>query len=145
MNSTTQVTFKTVHQVKQKLTVICSLVEQHFQRAEKVLLLVPNEAAARYLDQLLWSHPPESFLPHTISSRPIAAAIVISQEAQNLNQAQVLINLCPAISPIAGEFKQVFELFDCTDSAKEELSKKRLEAYQQLGYAVTVEEIAALV
>jgi DNA polymerase-3 subunit chi len=133
----TQVTFWHVTDVKTKLALIASLVQRHFIHGERILVLVPNEAAARYVDGLLWSHPAEGFLPHAVSERPLNAAILITTTPQNLNQAQVLINLCPGMSPITQEFQHVHDLLDETDSAKHALATQRLATYQQAGYAVS--------
>lgn len=136
--TTTQVTFWRVTDVKAKLALISSLVQRHFIKAERVLILAPNEAAAKYVDTLLWTHPPEGFLPHAVSDRPLNAAILITTVHQNLNQAQVLLNLCPDISAIANEVTQVYDLLDETDAVKNALAQQRKAKYEQAGFSVSL-------
>lgn len=132
-----QVTFWRVKDTKTKINLIPSLVQRHFVRGEKILLIVPNEAAARYIDSLLWSHPAESFLPHAVSERPLNAAVLITTLQQNLNQSKVLVHLCPQVSPLVQTFDQVHDIMDETDSAKHALALARLEAYQLAGHLIT--------
>lgn len=133
------ITFWQVTDVKQKLGLICQLVQQHFLQAERVLIAVPNDAAARFVDQLLWTSPPDSFIPHAVTAAPLAAAVVITCAPHNLNQAQILINLCPGISPFLEEFRVVHELMDETDSSKQQLSLERKALYEATGKTITIE------
>lgn len=137
------VTFWRVTSVKGKLALISSLVQQHFIRAERVLVIVPNDAAARYVDTLLWSQPAEGFVPHAVSERPLNAAVLITTTHLNLNQASILINLCPEVCPITNEFRQVHDLLDETDNAKHALAKQRLAAYHQAGYSIINQQSVA--
>ena len=141
MHTHTQVTFWQVANNQEKLATVCRLAHIHFARAERILIVAPNEAATHYLDQLLWTSPAESFLPHTVSVHPIAAAVVITTVLQNLNQAKILMNLCPVASAFAKEFREVHELLDKTDPSKYQLSKDRHHAYQTWGLDLRVESV----
>ncbi len=131
------ITFWRVTDPKQKVTCVCHLVNRFFQQAQRQLILVPNAAAADYLDKLLWRFPKESFIPHAIASEPLNAAVVITTTKANLNHASVVINLCSEASPLYPGVVQIHELLDSTDPGKEQASHQRKAAYQQLGCAVT--------
>lgn len=140
----TRINFWQVADNRQKLELICALTHQHFVRKERLLITVPNETAARYVDQLLWSSPPESFLPHVTSEKPIAAAVVITTGEQNLNQASILLNLCPTASAQAANFSQVHELLDSTSPDKEQLSRQREAIYRSAGHLIEIMQPRAI-
>ncbi len=132
------VTFWQVMDSKQKVGCVCQLVHLHFHQAQRQIITVPNQQAAEYLDRMLWHYPKESFVPHAITTAPLAAAVVITTAQANLNEAQVLINLCAGVSPVSHTVGLVHELWDKTDAAKEELSRQRHVAYETAGYTVTI-------
>lgn len=141
MTTQTVVYFWIVRDVQKKLATVCHLVSRHFTRKERVLITTPGIQAAQYVDQLLWSTPPESFIPHAISTSPLEAAVVITypeetsgQGVGNPNQAQVIINLCSTISPLAGQTPCLHELYDQTDPEKQRLSQVRYAAYEAAGF-----------
>ncbi len=135
--SKSQVTFWQVNDAQSKLTCVCQLIYRHFQQAQRQLITVPSQAAAEYLDKVLWRYPPEAFIPHAISTTPVPAAIVITTASENLNNATVLINLCPTPSPLVHNVALVHELLDCSDPSKQQASRQRFAAYQEQGHNVS--------
>lgn len=121
-----------------KLRRIGASVEYYFLKKNRVLITVPSDAAASYLDDFLWKQPKESFLPHTVSQEPSSEEVVITTMQVNLNEADVLINLCSELSPIAKEFKTVFELWDETSQSRRENSEEKFKAYEASGYEVAL-------
>lgn len=139
----TIVYFWVVRDVQKKLSTVCHLAGRHFVRKERILITTPSLSAARYVDELLWGNPPDSFVPHAISTTHLDAAVVITYPeegaadgliTQNPNQARVVINLCPTISSLAGSVTCVHELFDQTDAEKQRLSQVRYAAYEAAGF-----------
>ncbi len=128
------ITFWQVLDAKQKVNCVCQLVHKHFHQAQRQIIMVPNQQAAEYIDKLLWKHPSEAFVPHVVATEPLPAAVVITTTQCNLNQAQVVINLCPDINPAFESATIVHELWDKTDPSKEQLSQKRYQMYQQTGF-----------
>jgi DNA polymerase III subunit chi len=126
---TPRVIFISVKDNNSKLNVICQTVQNLFIQKKAVLILVPNEEAASYVDQLLWRLPEESFLPHRIAFNPTNEPVVITTKAENMNQAHVLFNLCPNASPIYRDFETIYELDDRTHPTKEQLSQQRKAFY----------------
>lgn len=119
-----------------KLQRLCHIVQDVFLSKENLLIIVPSDEVAAYIDQLLWRLPEESFLPHVIANGPIKERVVITTAASNLNQADTLLNLCPTIPANAKDFQTIYELLDLTHPTKEDLSRKRIEAYQAAGSQV---------
>lgn len=119
-----------------KLRRLGASIEYYFLKKKRILITVPSEAAAEYIDDFLWKQPKESFLPHAYSKNDEGSEVVITTEQKNSNQANVLINLCPGQSTILDQFETVYELWDETDEKRKEQSRLKFEAYQSSGHEV---------
>lgn len=125
--------FLNVKTPQDKLSALCRSVHTHFEKGERVVIQVPNEEAARFIDLLLWKSPPESFIPHCISFIPANEQIVITTAEGNVNQAQVLVNLRSEIPTNPTVYALIYELYDTTHPDKEQLSLKKQQGYHALG------------
>lgn len=115
---------------QQKLSLITETAERLFLEGKRIQIIAPNDEALRYLDELLWSYKPESFLPHAIASSRSPEALVLTKELSNLNQADVLINLLPV--PVSTPFSFVYDLLDETTPQKKELADAKVKAWAEL-------------
>jgi len=126
-----KVIFFRVSDNQTKVSRICTTIQKHFEKGEKVLVILPNQEAEKYFDDLLWKIPPESFLPHTRASKPCQARIVVTEVQKNLNQSTVLWNLCPEVSPLYDQFEMIYELLDETSKEKAKQSTNKIAAYKE--------------
>jgi len=132
----TQIYFIRVTDNISKVQKLCSLVSSHFTKKDKVLITVPSNEAAVYLDQLLWKIPEESFVPHSIAHSTTKEQVVITTTLSNINQASILINLSGNLHPNPGSAALIYELLDMTSREKEAVSRQKQEAYRQAGHHV---------
>lgn len=116
-----------------KMRRLCEGVHHHYLQNHKVLITVATPEVATYVDELLWRHPKESFLPHQIASGKVTSTIAITTKQENVNQAEVLFNLCPNASPIWQSFHTIYELMDKTHPEKLRQSEERKETYRKMG------------
>lgn len=123
------VVFIPVSTAEEKRNGLSRTVQQCFSQRKRILVLAPNREVAQYVDQLLWRHPPESFVPHTIAQKAIRHPVVITTERANLNRAQVIFNLSQTPLPITAKFETIYELYDTTSPQKEQLSRSRKAHY----------------
>lgn len=130
MNSVVFLHVKDNH-AKQKM--LFGAIQNKFEQQKRILIAVPNDQAAQYMDQLLWQFLPESFLPHCITLEPTDEPIAITTLHKNLNQASILFNLCPEISTLHSQFETIYELLDATRPDKLSLSQKRQQDYVKAG------------
>ena len=130
-----EIRFITVKDLPGKRAAIFHLIYQQFQENTPILITVPSEEAAQYLDHLLWGYLPESFIPHSIEEQPCKSPVVITTVMQNLNEAPVLLNLCRSAAPISFPFTTIYELWDETDPGKKQLSEERYNSYHEQGYS----------
>jgi len=114
---------------KTKVGRLCERIKAHFQIGDRVLIMVPTQEAAGYIDDLLWRFPEDSFLPHRIISSPSNERLAITLGRENLNKATVLFNLLPTAFPQFEQYATLYELYDETHPSKAELSRQRLAAY----------------
>ena len=132
----TQVFFIRVNDNLSKIQKICTLVHSHFVKKDKVLIVVPSNEAALYLDHLLWKMPEESFIPHAIVHGTTKEQIAITTHLSNVNQASTLVNLLGNMHPNPGSVDKIYELLDLTSKEKEEISRQKQEAYRISGHLV---------
>ncbi len=94
-----------------------------------MLITVSGHEAAKYIDDLLWRMPEESFLPHSIIDSPSNEHIAITLSHENLNNASILFNLQTAPFAMFEQFSTLYEFYDESQPAKAELSQQRMKAY----------------
>lgn len=116
-----------------KLRRITSIVQQHFVKGERVFIIVPNDKAASFVDELLWKMPEDSFLPHSTAPCSSNERVVITEGSENPNQATIAINLRSEPIKEYGQFEKIYELFDQTEKDKERQSKQKILEYEKMG------------
>ncbi len=90
------------------------LVEKAYQSGQRILIRTQDESKASFLETLLWTYKPESWLPHgcDTGAEPSNQPILISSSGENLNQADiVLLTNGATLEEIKG-FKRCLNLFD---------------------------------
>lgn len=127
---TTKIVFFPVRTSSAKLAAIVKVAHAHFERSEPLLFLVPDQNAWEFLDRLLWTTPPESFLPHP------SKLLQIRLEVDGA--FPTVCNLCP--HPLFHEgIKTIYELEDHTSPDKHQLSEKRYHAYKDHSFQIVVQ------
>ncbi len=128
-----KVTFICVKTPPAKLACITSIASYYFSLNHALAILVEDTKALHFVDELLWRHPLESFLPHPTQ--------LLSISLQVAEDTGVVLNLKPA-PLLEGSFYNIYEMEDYTSSEKLQLSKQRYEAYKKAGYTVVLAENA---
>lgn len=133
-----KVIFFRVKDNQAKVVRICHLVQELVDKDKKILITVPNEEAAKFIDTLLWRTPEESFLPHAIVSGPSNELVAITSiTTQNFNNAHCLLNLCGELNPIFQQFEEVYELYDETHPQKIQQSQTKVQEYKSKGIQIS--------
>lgn len=138
MSHDVHVCFLRVGDSQTKLGRLSALIHQHYRKGDRMMIRVENEEAAKFLDEWLWTQPPDSFLPHECSQTKTNAHVVISSAERNLNSATVLINLSSKAASGAKDYSLVYDLADQSHPSKTQLSRQRYQIYQSQGLAVSV-------
>ena len=119
----------------------CRLAMMALERKQRIFVVTTSEASSEQLDELMWQYPEGRFVPHTrIEDQDAAKAPVIIGGLSSLNQADVVINLCPEAIPQPGRFGRILEI---VPFAKEEREASRLKykSYRKLGLNPRTHEI----
>lgn len=111
---------------------VCKLCQKAYAAKQKVLLLTRDEQHSQRLDQLLWTHDEESFIPHDQHDEEgILTPILINHAADPRGERQLLINLSNEIPLFFAQFERVLELV--TDDNKEQ-ARAHYSYYKERGY-----------
>ncbi|WP_130471674.1 DNA polymerase III subunit chi [Candidatus Magnetaquicoccus inordinatus] len=115
---------------------LLTILSKAWQRGMRICLLAGDAQQAQYLDEMLWSMPPpQQFLAHGLWSGAEAARqpILISLEAEDLNQATLLIMAAPRIVENPARFDMVIDFVAGSDAQAVRASRERYRHYRQLG------------
>ena len=117
-----------------KLRTACQLSQKAMQNGLRVLLHVPDEAAADKLDQLLWHFPATAFMPHCRSQDAEAATmpIVIGHD-ETFPHSELLISLHDVCLPFFSRFERVIEIVGQNDQDAKQ-GRERYGFYRDRGY-----------
>jgi DNA polymerase IIIc chi subunit len=125
---------------KEKLFVLTKLAKEHFDKKEPLLFLAPNAVSAKFIDDLLWKTPEESFIPHKVIEEPCSELLAITVLKENLNQSIYFFNLCP--EPLFSlPCRYIYE-FDDQTIDKKEVSKFKFSLYRERSYAIELREVS---
>lgn len=126
---------------EKKEALIGSITEQ-FEKGVKQLILLPTKEAVVYMDQLLWSEPLFSFLPHSCAEdlseeEQIKERVLLSAGCrENLNRAEVVVNLGNEVvfwAAFASQPKLIIELIDHTHPERQQRAASHRAIYEQQG------------
>jgi len=119
-----------------RLRFACRLTDKAFSLKNRVHAHVENAAAARELDELLWTFRQGSFIPHRVlgSSADEPAPVTIGYGEQYEAGGDLLINLCGEIPTFFDEFGRVAEVVDA-DEDQRRLGRERFGFYRDNGYS----------
>jgi DNA polymerase IIIc chi subunit len=136
MYSKNKVIFFQIKDIKSKLIKIIQIAMFHFEKKENLIIQVQDEASLRYVDELLWKLPKESFLPHITTNNKSNDFIVVTKSKENLNNASFMFNLCQDLVELDKSYKIIYDFDDLTSVKKQQKSQKRYGLYRQLGLTI---------
>ncbi len=98
----------------------CRLCEKILSQKLKAFIYTDTQEQADYLDDLLWSYRPESFLPHCVIGTDLDedVSIIIGYADKYQKGFDVLINLSQNIPEFHNEFNRIVEIIPATEDAK---------------------------
>ncbi len=121
-------------------TFACRLVETVWRRGHRVLVLAASEAAARRLDDLLWTFRDESFVPHRrvgagdpAAAEPADEPVVVSTPGAWRGALDVLVNLAPSVPAEADRAARIVEIVPAGGGARD-AGRARYRDYRARGF-----------
>lgn len=102
-----------------------------------VLVLCPDAATMRELDERLWTVHPESFLAHAVAGADAGAnarqPILLALKVVRDNRPEVLINAGMEVPPDVSGFAVIVDFADGWDDTVLSASRERFRTYRRLG------------
>jgi DNA polymerase IIIc chi subunit len=130
MTARPEVIFIPIDDNRNKVVIVCTKVQELFLEGKRILIRVPTQEAAEFLDKKLWSTPPESFVPHHVVSSKTDVVVAITSEAINVNDADTLVNLTSTIPEDVSCYKTIVELDDSTTPEKAQQTEAKIRGYR---------------
>ncbi len=112
------------------------ILERAYGRGQRALVMAGSPERVEALAAHLWTYRPDSFLPHGTARDGAAAQqpIYLTAEAENPNEAELLILCDGATRADLGGFTLVCEMFDGNDETAVAAARERWKAYKESGH-----------
>ena len=129
-----QVDFYILEQHRYPDQLVCQLVDKACQQGLKVQIHTCNEAAARAIDDRLWTFSDISFIPHALYQRevPAESQVLISWQNHPPSHTDVLMNLTTNIPDAVENFARIIEIVAADDESRQ-YARQRYREYRDLG------------
>ncbi|MDH5484791.1 MAG: DNA polymerase III subunit chi [Gammaproteobacteria bacterium] len=112
----------------------CKLAEKAWQQGNRILIQTASADESHIIDELLWTLKQDSFIPHAVlnTSSNDDNPILISHEAANDGQFQLMINLTTTIAE-QDRFERIAEILN-QDEASKQMGREHYKLYRNQGY-----------
>ncbi|MBL95963.1 MAG: hypothetical protein CFH06_01956 [Alphaproteobacteria bacterium MarineAlpha3_Bin5] len=119
--------------------VLITLLQKSFNTGKRTLVLVDSEERASFLDNLLWSYDPSSWLPHGTCDDAASGEhpILLTSTDLNINSAEFLFLLYGTTSSNIENFERCFNLFDGRAEAAVQAARGYWSEYKKAGHILT--------
>jgi DNA polymerase III subunit chi len=118
----------------------CVQAAHFYRQNKKVFIYSENQNQAHELDEMLWAFDADSFVPHNLMGEgpSYGSPVEISWQPPT-NRRAVLINLTANMPHFASQFAQVIDFVPNDETLKQQ-ARSRYRGYQQLGFAVKMND-----
>lgn len=115
------------------------LVEKAYGSGKKTLLVAGSDERVDYLNQLLWTYDPGSFLPHGSAKdgNEEQQPVFLSTHMDAPNGAALLVVTDGAIPDKPEQFERILDMFDGNDPEAVTKARQRWTLYKHSGHEVT--------
>lgn len=117
---------------EQPLVLVHKLVQKALAAEQPLTILARDRAQAEELDDLLWSHEPDAFIPHQLAGEdddPEVEVLIVAPDTETPVRP-LMLNL--RADPVPTDIDRVLEVVPA-DPAEREGSRARWRVYQQAG------------
>jgi DNA polymerase-3 subunit chi len=115
------------------------LLEKALQGSFRAVVLMESEEKVEWLNNMLWSYDPASFLPHGSEKdgTPEQQPIYITTNIENPNDANLLV-ITDGLEPeISDKFIRVLDMFDGNNEEQVARARARWKQYKAAGNEIT--------
>ena len=112
------------------------LLEKAYEQGKRAVVLCDSEEALKNYNSSLWTYAQSAFLPHGYLGDPQDQPIWLSQTADNVNGASVLVITTGQEVPNLSDYERCVDIFDGNIPDELEAANKRRETYKAAGHTV---------
>lgn len=118
-----------------KLKTACQLSHKAMQNGVRVVIVTPDAASCKQLDQMLWHVPATAFIPHCSSDAEQAqhTPVLLAHNAEKFAHHDLLISLHDETPGYFSRFERVIEIVGA-DEADSLRGRARYKFYRDRGY-----------
>lgn len=108
-----------------------ALLHKVLANDSKALVLAPDAAKFKEVDEFLWTLGTERFVPHGTPNEEFQdeQPVFLSQEEENPNSADILVTINREQPGFYKDFSRVMDIFDGNDDTAVEKARERWKAY----------------
>jgi DNA polymerase IIIc chi subunit len=132
-NSSIKVIFLTSQSPQEKIKKLIQTVLQHYIEKKYLYIFTENKTVTAYVDNLLWHHPKEGFIPHSCHLDPLHWIVINSSKEFPENTFSFFNLTSSALSCVPSTCK-IFEFDESSAKNKKEIFEKKYKFYQECGY-----------
>lgn len=111
----------------------CRLIDQVYRRGHQVYVHTASAAAAKHIDDTLWTFREDAFVPHALHPDAINVPVRIGFEHEPDEHQDVLINLSTDIPHFFSRFDRVAEVVP-VDQNSRAVARRNYTYYKERGY-----------
>jgi DNA polymerase-3 subunit chi len=130
---------------RSKLQTACQISAKAVRQRMRVLIMAPDDQVARAVDKLMWMNPAIGFLPHCMTSDPLAAEtpVLIARNTDAHPHDDLLVNLGLQPPPTFSRFKRLIEIVSLDDETDKQAARERFRFYKDRGYDLRHHDLGA--
>ena len=115
------------------------LVQKALDAGHRLLVMAGSAERVAYLDALLWTWQPESWLPHGNARDADAALqpVLLTDQAEHVNGANILILTDGVVSRQMDRFDRCLSLFDGNDGEAVQKARDLWREWKERGWSLT--------
>ncbi len=115
------------------------LLERSLRAGERAVVMAGSADRVAWLDGLLWTYDPASWLPHGSArdGHPEAQPVWLTTEDENPNGARFLFLVDGRASDRMADYARCFDLFDGNDADAVAAARARWKACRAAGFDIT--------
>jgi DNA polymerase-3 subunit chi len=128
--------------VADKIDYGCRLIRKIRKAGQKAVVFCDDQARLEEFDTALWSFSPLEFIPHLMSSDPLAdrTPVLLTSTVAELPHHDVLVNLGASLPQFFTRFERLVEVVG-TDDEDRILARQRYRYYKDRGYPLVTHEV----
>ena len=119
---------------------LCRLCDRVLGTGKQMHIHCTNEEEAHHLDQLLWEHKPEAFLPHAMIGADTPAPISLGWDEQRPEHQQVFVNMALELPDDALNYERILEIV-VQEPAILQATRKNYRMYQDKGITARMNDM----